>query len=238
EDDPAALPGGTAAVLGQRAGAGPPARRRAGLLARGRPGRRRARLVSGADRAGAPGPDARGARPRAAGAGGGLGAVRAGRLRGPGPVVPVHRAAPAALPGHGAAAAEPGAAAGRAGARARRGLPEAARRATRRVRRGRRRGGDGDARPGVLRGRPPRRPGGRRVNGTAEIRAFLRARDRRRRPWSDRYMAVMGAGLLVVLAAPVVDRAVSALPRDVDPARAGAGDRKSTRLNSSHVKIS
>src|SRR5690606_29690438 len=41
--------------------------------------------------------------------------------------------------------------------------------------------------------------------------------------WSDRCMAVVGAGRLVVLAAPVVDRAVSALPRDVDPARAGAG---------------
>ncbi|MFW5418136.1 hypothetical protein J0910_16110 [Nocardiopsis sp. CNT-189] len=62
------------------------------------------------------------------------------------------------------------------------------------------------------------------MSGAAEVRAFLRARGRRRRrSWSDRYTALMGAGLLAVMAAPVVDRAVSALPGGFDPARAGAG---------------
>ncbi|TDC53025.1 hypothetical protein E1281_18355 [Actinomadura sp. KC345] len=51
----------------------------------------------------------------------------------------------------------------------------------------------------------------------------MRARGRGRRTWSDRYIALLGAGLLVVVASPAVGRAVSAVPRDVDPGRAGAG---------------
>ncbi|WP_245681650.1 DUF6297 family protein [Actinomadura kijaniata] len=61
------------------------------------------------------------------------------------------------------------------------------------------------------------------MSGLAEIRSFVRLRGRRRRTWSDRYVTLLSLGLLVVLAAPLVGRAVSALPRDVDPARAGAG---------------
>ncbi|MFC4565782.1 DUF6297 family protein [Nocardiopsis mangrovi] len=63
------------------------------------------------------------------------------------------------------------------------------------------------------------------MNRTAEVRAFMRARGRRRRSrtWSDRYISLLTFGLLVVLASPVIDRAMSALPGDVDPARAGAG---------------
>ncbi|WP_245645975.1 DUF6297 family protein [Nocardiopsis trehalosi] len=57
----------------------------------------------------------------------------------------------------------------------------------------------------------------------AQARAFVRARGRGHRTWSDRYMALMTAGLLVVLAAPMVGRAVAAVPDGVDPARAGAG---------------
>ena len=61
------------------------------------------------------------------------------------------------------------------------------------------------------------------MTGAAEVRTFVRARGRGRRTWSDRYIALLGAGLLVVVAAPAVGRAVSAVPRDVDPGRAGAG---------------
>ncbi|MGK5552447.1 DUF6297 family protein [Actinomadura kijaniata] len=61
------------------------------------------------------------------------------------------------------------------------------------------------------------------MNGIAEIRSFVRVRGRRRRTWSDRYVTLLSLGLLVVLVAPVTGRAVSAVPRDVDPARAGAG---------------
>jgi hypothetical protein len=61
------------------------------------------------------------------------------------------------------------------------------------------------------------------VNGVAQVRAFVRAGDRGRRTWTDRYITLFGLGLLVVLAAPVVGRAVSGVPVDVDPARAGAG---------------
>ncbi|MEE2045083.1 hypothetical protein Q7689_17140, partial [Nocardiopsis tropica] len=61
------------------------------------------------------------------------------------------------------------------------------------------------------------------MNGVAQVRAFVRAGDRGRRTWSDRYITLFALGLLVVLAAPAVGRAVSGVPAGVDPARAGAG---------------
>ncbi|PSK99002.1 hypothetical protein CLV63_104226 [Murinocardiopsis flavida] len=61
------------------------------------------------------------------------------------------------------------------------------------------------------------------MTGVAAVRAFVRARGRTRRSWSDRYITLLTLGLLVVLAAPVIDRAVAAVPTGVDPARAGAG---------------
>ncbi|WP_017569004.1 DUF6297 family protein, partial [Nocardiopsis halotolerans] len=61
------------------------------------------------------------------------------------------------------------------------------------------------------------------MNEVARVRAFARAGARRQRTWSDRYITLLALGLLVVLAAPVIERAVSTVPSDVDPARAGAG---------------
>lgn len=61
------------------------------------------------------------------------------------------------------------------------------------------------------------------MKGAAKIRALVRARGRRRRTWSDRYITLLSLGLLVVLVSPVIGRAVSAVPSDVDPARASAG---------------
>jgi hypothetical protein len=60
------------------------------------------------------------------------------------------------------------------------------------------------------------------VTGAAHVRTFVRNRNRRRRSWSDRYVALMGLGLLVVLVAPVIGRAIPGVPAAVDPARAGA----------------
>ncbi|PDP85558.1 hypothetical protein CQJ94_21745 [Glycomyces fuscus] len=51
----------------------------------------------------------------------------------------------------------------------------------------------------------------------------MRDRSRGRRTWSDRYITLLGLGLLVSVVFPVIGRAVSAVPGEVDPARAGAG---------------
>jgi hypothetical protein len=61
------------------------------------------------------------------------------------------------------------------------------------------------------------------VNTTAQVRAFLRARGSRPRTWSDRYITLFGLILVAMLASPMIGSAVSSTPRDVDPARAGAG---------------
>ncbi|ADH67489.1 MULTISPECIES: DUF6297 family protein [Nocardiopsis] len=59
--------------------------------------------------------------------------------------------------------------------------------------------------------------------GATRVRAFVRARNRRHRSWSDRYVILLALGLLVVTVSPVIGRAVAAVPDAVDPARAGAG---------------
>lgn len=56
-----------------------------------------------------------------------------------------------------------------------------------------------------------------------EVRALVRTGGRRSLTWSDRYISLFGLALLVVLASPVVARAVAAVPGDADPARTGAG---------------
>ncbi|MFD3685908.1 DUF6297 family protein [Nocardiopsis sp. NPDC058631] len=61
------------------------------------------------------------------------------------------------------------------------------------------------------------------MNQTSQIRAFVRARARSHRTWSDRYITLFALGLLVVVALPMITRTVQAVPDDVDPARAGAG---------------
>ncbi|MCK9868858.1 hypothetical protein MRI28_04200, partial [Nocardiopsis dassonvillei] len=48
--------------------------------------------------------------------------------------------------------------------------------------------------------------------GAARVRAFVRARNRRHRSWSDRYVILLALGLLVVTVSPVVGRAVAAVP--------------------------
>ncbi|MFI0355368.1 DUF6297 family protein [Actinomadura sp. 9N407] len=61
------------------------------------------------------------------------------------------------------------------------------------------------------------------MTGAAEVRTFVRGRGRRRPTWTDRYSTLLGIGMLVLLAFPAIDHMVSAVPREVDPARAGAG---------------
>ncbi|MEE2041224.1 DUF6297 family protein [Nocardiopsis sp. CT-R113] len=61
------------------------------------------------------------------------------------------------------------------------------------------------------------------MSEAAQIRALVRSRARTHRTWSDRYITLLGLGLLVVVAFPMIGRAVAAVPSAADPARAGAG---------------
>ncbi|GAA3123370.1 hypothetical protein GCM10010466_12830 [Planomonospora alba] len=55
------------------------------------------------------------------------------------------------------------------------------------------------------------------------VRAFIRARGRRRRGWTDRYTAVFGLAMAAVVLAEPASRMLAAALRPGDPSRAGAG---------------
>lgn len=61
------------------------------------------------------------------------------------------------------------------------------------------------------------------MSGVARVRASVRAARQGRRTWSDRYIALFGLVLVVVLVLPVVGRVVASVPGGADPVRAGAG---------------
>ncbi|MFI0450104.1 DUF6297 family protein [Actinomadura sp. 6N118] len=61
------------------------------------------------------------------------------------------------------------------------------------------------------------------VASVTAVRAYVRARGRSGRTWSDRYTGLIGLTLAVLITAPAVGTALSAVPREVDTSRACAG---------------
>ncbi|MDA0563342.1 DUF6297 family protein [Streptomonospora sp. S1-112] len=61
------------------------------------------------------------------------------------------------------------------------------------------------------------------MSAVAPVRAFVRARDHRRRTWSDHYITLVALALAAMLVTPVLVRAVEAVPGALAPERAGAG---------------
>ncbi|MFB4315945.1 DUF6297 family protein [Actinomadura sp. 21ATH] len=61
------------------------------------------------------------------------------------------------------------------------------------------------------------------MTGVAEVRAYVRARGRKRASWSDRYSLLAGAAVLVLLLGPLAGEALGSIAREAQPARAGAG---------------